>query len=30
MDENGDVTLETIEKNITDKTKIIAITHFQT
>ena len=27
MDENGDVTLETIEKNITDKTKIIAITH---
>ena len=27
MDENGDITLETIEKNITDKTKIIAITH---
>ena len=27
MDENGDVNLETIEKNITDKTKIIAITH---
>ena len=27
MDENGDVTLETIEKNITNKTKIIAITH---
>ena len=27
MDENGDVTLETIEKNISDKTKIIAITH---
>ena len=27
MDENGDVTLEIIKKNITDKTKIIAITH---
>tara|TARA_B100000989_G_scaffold223045_1_gene170579 strand:- start:2504 stop:3718 length:1215 start_codon:yes stop_codon:yes gene_type:complete len=27
MDENGDVSLDSIEKNITNKTKIIAVTH---